>query len=99
VLREIEKYSDVVKTSNRVKAIGFGDRMPFGRDDEAEKQRQECCEMVNNPKISYNDKKYCIDEILAKDRRAVIRLEYNIKYIEELNKKYRELFINSEILK
>jgi len=98
VLREIEKYSDVVKTSNRVKAIGFGDRMPFGRDDEGERQRQECCEMVNNPKVNYKDKRYCIDEVLVKDRRAVIKLEYNTKYIEQINENYRNLLNKYNIL-
>lgn len=90
VLRELEKWSEDIKNTNRIKAIGYGDRLPSKRNEEEEKIRKECCKIVNMGE-NKEMKRECVENVLAKDRRAEIRLDYSPEYIEQLGNKYKEL--------
>lgn len=94
VLRDLENTSEIIKKSNRIKAIGYGDKIPFRRSEEEEQKRKECCEMINkNLYTNYKVKKECVNNVLVKDRRSEIKLEFSPEYIEALSNKYNEFLI------
>jgi len=95
VMKVLQEKSEIIKGTNRIKAIGYGDKKPFARTEEEEEMRVKCCDIIaNRIGASYEEKSKCVDKILAVDRRAEIRLEYSPAYIEDISNKYKNLIMD-----